>query len=150
MGEEWLKRRLQERYTAEERRRIIDEGMDVLWQNLCAAIGRNLKAYQAATPGEIVEWSGPQPERIWAKVGSRDRSANVMTTLLRKLEVTFDREKTVVKFSRSDGGGVVGTIGIGVNDQNQPSFLDEKGEPIATEQAAETILDAFLFDVKKS
>lgn len=143
MGEEWLKQRIAERKAAERRERIIEDGMDSLWQNLCAALGRNLKEYEKLTSNEIIEWSGPQPAFIWAKVGGADAGATrAMISERNSLEVILNRDRAEVTFKCAESGG---TIRIGLNEQEQACFLDAEGNPITVEQAAETILDPFLF-----
>jgi hypothetical protein len=144
MSEEWLKRRMIARDVAERRRRLIAEGMDTLWPNLCTTIGLNLTAYEKGTPGEIIEWTGPLPAAIWAKVGRRDPARNLMTSERNRLDVTPDHDRAEVAFTCTHLAKH-GAIWIGLNEKDQPCFLDAEGKPITTELAAETILDWFLF-----
>lgn len=141
MSEEWLNRRIKEREAADR----LKAGLDSLWQNLCEAIGHNFGEYEKATPGEKIEWSGVQPSAVWAKVGRRDVVLNAMTSQRNKLDVKLDRERAEVNFHCTSEPQVKGVIKAGLNDQGHPCFLGTNGKPITTEEAAEQILDLFLF-----
>jgi hypothetical protein len=147
MSDDWLDKRLDEAELQDQREITISGGITPLWNNLCAVIGQKLEAYGKKCPSEHVKWSGKQPESIWIEIGKKDPIVTHIATEQRNCKASLDSKAKAVtfKYSKAARGRTAGVLRIGINGDGQVSFIDNASKPISVEQAAQWMLDAFLF-----
>jgi hypothetical protein len=157
---DWIDRRLAERRLAGERLRIVGDGADHLWSNLCGALRQSVITYNERVKREVFEsspisvdvsaefeCSTAEGESMWVQV----KPGHPRTTeTVKKRKVTIGRDKrkqTISAAYETQENSIDSTpieLSVGVNEAQQACLMHDRHE-ISAVTGAELILDRILF-----
>jgi hypothetical protein len=157
---EWIDRRLAERRHAIERLRIIGDGVDHLWSNLCAALRDSINSYNERVKRDVFEYSPPlldisaefeystfEGESVWIQTKpvhprSTEPAKKRKVTISRGAAKAAIRAIYEIRDESIDSAPI--ELELGVNETRQACLMLDRREISAT-TGAELILDRILF-----